>query len=57
MMKVKLKVSGGFRTLTGAAEFAAVRGYISTMRKQGRPVLETLETAYRGTPFMPDVAG
>lgn len=57
MMKVKQKVSGGFRTLTGAAEFAAVRGYISTMRKQGRPVLEALEMAYRGTPFMPVDAG
>jgi transposase len=56
MMKVKLKVSGGFRTLTGAAEFAAVRGYISTMRKQGRSVLEALEMAYRGTPFMPAAA-
>jgi transposase len=53
MMKVKQKVSGGFRTLTGAAEFAAIRGYISTMRKQGRPVLAALEMAYRGMPFMP----
>lgn len=53
MMKVKQKVSGGFRTLAGAAEFAAIRGYISTMRKQGHPVLEALEMAYRGTPFMP----
>jgi transposase len=53
MMKVKQKVSGGFRTLSGAAKFAAIRGYISTMRKQGRPVLEALEMAYRGTPFMP----
>ena len=53
MMKVKQKVSGGFRTLAGAAEFAAIRGYISSMRKQGRPVLEALEMAYRGTPFMP----
>ena len=53
MMKVKQKVSGGFRTLAGAAEFAAIRGYISTMRKQGRPVLEALEMAYRGRPFMP----
>lgn len=53
MMKVKQKVSGTFRTLAGAAEFAAIRGYISTMRKQGRPVLDALEMAYRGTPFMP----
>ena len=53
MIKTKLKISGGFRTLTGAVQFAAVRGYTSTMRKQGRPVLEALEMAYRGMPFMP----
>lgn len=53
MMKVKQKVSGGFRTLTGAKEFAAIRGYISTMRKQGHSVLQALEMAYCGTPLMP----
>lgn len=53
MMKVKQKISGGFRTLTGAQEFAAVRGYISTMRKQGHSVIAALEAAYRGAPVMP----
>jgi transposase len=53
MMKVKQKISGGFRTLTGAQEFAAVRSYISTMRKQGNSVITALEAAYRGTPVMP----
>ena len=53
MMKVKQKISGGFRTLSGATDFAAVRSYISTMRKQGHLVLDALEMAYRGTPFMP----
>jgi transposase len=53
MMKTKQKISGGFRTLTGATQFAAIRSYISTMRKQGRPVLDALEMAYRGMPFMP----
>ncbi len=56
MMKVKQKISGGFRTLSGATEFAAVRGYLSTMRKQGRPVMAALEAAYQGTPFMPAAA-
>ncbi|RPJ55208.1 MAG: IS66 family transposase, partial [Dehalococcoidia bacterium] len=53
MMKVKQKISGGFRTLPGAAEFAAIRSYLSTMRKQGRSPLDALEMAYRGMPFMP----
>jgi transposase len=56
MMKVKQKISGGFRTLTGAAEFAAVRGYLSTMRKQGHSVMEALLAAYRGSPLMPAAA-
>jgi transposase len=53
MVKLKQKVSGGFRTLPGAQAFGAVRGYIATMRKQGRSVIAALETASRGTPFMP----
>jgi transposase len=57
MMKVKQKISGGFRTLGGAQEFAAVRGYISTMRKQGYSVMAALEAAYCGAPVMPAASG
>src|SRR5208337_2085612 len=42
MMKVKQKISGGFRTPDGAADFATLRSVISTARKQGWNLIETL---------------
>ena len=42
MMKVKMKISGGFRTTAGAQVFACLRSVISTARKQGWKILQTL---------------
>ena len=42
MMKVKMKISGGFRTMAGARTFARIRSVISTARKQGSNILHTL---------------
>ena len=42
MMKVKMKISGGFRTMAGARTFARIRSVISTARKQGLNILQTL---------------
>jgi len=53
MEKTRQKVSGCFRTLHGAAVFARIRSYISTCRKQGRNILEALEKAIVGDPFIP----
>ena len=53
MMKVRLKISGCFRTLEGARRHARIRSYISTLRKQGLPVLEYLRHALDGRPFLP----
>lgn len=53
MIKVKQKISGTFRTVAGANQFCTIRGYISSARKQGQPVLDALEAAYRRKPWMP----
>jgi transposase len=53
MVKVKQKVSGGFRTLEGAKRFGRIRGYISTARKQAKNVFEAIREAFDGTPFIP----
>jgi transposase len=53
MVKVKEKISGSFRTMNGAKAFCAIRSYISTVRKQGFNVLDALEFALCGNPFLP----
>jgi transposase len=53
MMKVKQKISGTFRTQRGAALFCDIRSYISTVRKQGQPLIHALYQALLGQPFIP----
>ena len=42
MMKLRQKISGGFRSEQGAADFAVIRSLLSTARKQGWGLLQTL---------------
>src|SRR6516165_3251600 len=42
MMKVKQKISGGFRCIAGATDFAVIRSFISTAKKQGWNVIQAI---------------
>jgi len=53
MVKIKQKVSGAFRTRSGAETFCAIRSYISTVRKHKRNVIDAIHDALAGNPFIP----
>jgi transposase len=57
MMKVKQKVSGCFRTTSGAHAFCRIRSYLSTMKKQGHNVITALKSVFEGSPLAPDIPG
>ena len=49
--KVQQKISGTFRSATGATAFCRIRSYLSTMQKQGHPMLPALTAVFHGHPF------
>src|SRR6266567_1179024 len=53
MVKVQQKVSGCFRSEAFAHAFARIRGYVSTLRKQGLPLLSSLQATLGGHPVLP----
>ena len=42
MMKLRQKISGGFRSEEGAHDFAVIRSVLSTARKQGWNIIDAL---------------
>ena len=58
MMKLKQKISGCFRTAAGGQQFCRIRGFISTVRKQGLTVLDALRSVLSSSPvplrFLPE---
>jgi len=53
MSKLQQKISGCFRTEQGADIFCRIRGYISTLRKQGHQLLPALYSLFTDDPFYP----
>jgi transposase len=53
MVKLKQKVSGCLRTLTGARQFCAIRSYLSTAAKHDLHFFDALIMLTEGRPWMP----
>jgi len=53
MAKLRQKISGGMRTLTGAQHFAALRSYIATTHKHGLGALDALTMLTTGNTWLP----
>jgi hypothetical protein len=53
MTKIRQKVSGCLRTLTGAHHFAAIRSYTATTRKHGINLYDALTQLAQGKPWLP----
>ncbi len=49
--KVQQKIAGTFRSATGVTAFCRIRSYLSTMHKQGRPLLAALTAVFHGHPL------
>lgn len=53
MIKLRQKISGCLRTLTGATQFCAIRSYLSTAHKHGKHFFEVLVMLAKGHPWLP----
>ncbi len=57
MIKLQQKISGSWRTSTGASHFLALRAYLSTAHKQGRHTIDVLTRLATADPWIPQAAG
>ncbi len=57
MVKLQQKISGGWRSQTGAESFLAVRSYLSTARKHGQHAMDVLRALFTDGAWLPATAG
>jgi transposase len=55
MIKVRQKISGAMRTLTGAQHFCHLRSYLATAAKHGINLLDALVQLTSGRPWIPAI--
>ena len=53
MSKLRIKVSGCMRSMTGAGNFCAIRTYLATAARHGASALDVLTRAFQGNPWIP----
>lgn len=53
MIKIQQKISGCWRTITGAEQFLALRAYLSTARKNDQPLTRALTALAARDPWLP----
>ncbi len=51
MIKVKAKVSGGFRSFSGGQFFCLARSFLETMKKQKIPIFQSIVSVFNGQPL------
>lgn len=56
MIKIRQKVSGCLRTITGAQQFTTIRSYLATVAKHGIALLDALTRLTNGHPWLPETA-
>lgn len=52
-LKLQQKISGGWRSTTGAQSFLAVRSHLSTARKRGQHAMDVLRELFVDTAWQP----
>jgi hypothetical protein len=53
MSKLRIKISGRVRSMTGAEEFCAIRSYLATAARHAISALDALTRAFQPSPWIP----